>query len=119
MITNTARITAWLLAFAAAVVTLGPQAVRPHTGISHDLEHAVAFALVGLVFGLGYPNSHLLLALSAIAAVALMEIVQQWVPGRHVSLSDFIFNGLGACAGIAAAAVLGLFMRRWSERRTR
>ncbi len=119
MITNTARITAWLLAFAAAVVTLGPQDVRQHTAISHDLEHAFALAIVGLVFGLGYPNSHLLLALSAIAAVALMEIVQQWVPGRHASLSDFMFNGLGACAGIAAAALLDLLRRRWSERRAR
>src|SRR5688572_7753701 len=112
MITKTARAAAWLLVLAAVVLTLGPQKVRPYTGINHDLEHSLAFALVGLAFGLGYSNHRMILALLAIAAVALLEIVQQWVPGRHAYFSDFVINGLGACAGIAAAALLDLLRRR-------
>jgi VanZ family protein len=72
----------------------------------------MAFALVGLAFGLGYPNHRLILAVLAIAGAGMMEILQQWVPGRHAYLSDFVINGLGACAGIAVAALLLDVLRR-------
>ena len=83
MITKIGRVTAWLLVLAAVVLTLGPQKVRPYTGINHDLEHGMAFALVGLAFGLGYPKHRLLLAVLAIASTGAMEFFQHWIPGRH------------------------------------
>ena len=107
-----ARAVAWLLVLSAVFLTLGPQKFRPYTGFNHDLEHFLAFALVGLAFGLGYPNHRMVLALLAIAIAALMEIFQQWVPGRHAYFSDFVINGLGACVGLAAAALLDLLRRR-------
>ena len=112
MIAKMARVAAWLLVLAAVVLTLGPQRLRPYTGIDHDLEHGLAFALVGLAFGLGYPHHRMGLAALAIAGAGLMEILQQWVPGRHANLRDFAVNGLGACAGIAAAALLDALRRR-------
>ena len=112
MITKITRVAAWLLVLAAIVLTLGPQKVRPYTGIDHDLEHGMAFALVGLAFGLGYPNHRLMLAVLAIAGAGMMEILQQWVPGPHAYFSDFVINGLGACAGIAGAALLDMLRRR-------
>ena len=72
----------------------------------------MAFALVGLAFGLGYPNHRMILAVLAIAGAGMMEILQQWVRGRHAYFSDFVINGLGACAGIAAAALLDVLRRR-------
>ena len=72
----------------------------------------MAFALVGLMFGLGYPNHRIMLAVLAVAAAGLMEFLQQWVPGRHAYVRDFVVNGLGACAGIAAAALLDRLRRR-------
>jgi VanZ family protein len=112
MITTMARAAAWLLVLSAVFLTLSPQKFRPHTGFNHDLEHFLAFALVGLAFGLGYPNHRMVLALPAIAIAALMEILQLWVPGRHAYFTDFVINGLGACVGLAAAALLDLLRRR-------
>lgn len=112
MITKSARAAAWLLVLGALIVTLGPQNVRPYTGIDHDLEHALAFALVGLAFGLGYPRHRVPLIVLAIVGTGLMEILQQWVPGRHANVRDFAVNGLGACTGIAAAAQLDMLRRR-------
>jgi VanZ family protein len=112
MITKMARVAAWLLVLAAIILTLGPQKIRPYTGIDHDLEHGMAFALVGLAFGLGYPNHRMTLAVLAIVGTATMEFLQQWIPGRHAYLSDFVINGLGACAGIAAATLLDMLRRR-------
>jgi VanZ family protein len=83
-----------------------------YTGLNHELEHLLAFALVGLAFGLGYPNRRMILALLAIAIAAVMEILQLWVPGRHAYFSDFVVNGFGACAGLAASAVLDQLRRQ-------
>ncbi|HYJ43511.1 MAG TPA: VanZ family protein [Xanthobacteraceae bacterium] len=58
------------------------------------------------------PNHRMMLAVLAIAGAGMMEILQQWVPGRHAYFSDFVINGLGACAGIAGAALLDMLRRR-------
>ena len=106
MLTKTARLIAWLLIAAAIFLTIGPQRFRPHTGIEHELEHFLAFAVVGLAFGLGYPGRGLILALSGIAIAGMLETAQLWVPHRHAYFNDFLVNGSGACVGIAAATLL-------------
>src|SRR5713226_3998954 len=101
-----ARATAWLLVFAAVVLTLAPRSFRPMTGVEHRLEHFLAFAFLGLVLGTGYPNRRLLLALVGIAMAGLLETFQSWVPGRHASVSDFAMNAIGLCVGVAFVSVV-------------
>jgi VanZ family protein len=113
MVVKIARIAAWLLVVAIVVMTLGPPTVRPVTGFNRSLEHIAAFALLGLAFGLAYPNRRMRLALIGVAVAALMETLQQAVPGRHAYFSDFVINAAGSCAGLAAAALLD-----WVRRRT-
>src|SRR5437588_13110070 len=88
MVVKIARIVAWLLVVAIGVMTLGPPTVRPVSGFNRSLEHVAAFALLGLAFGLAYPNGRALLTLIGVAVVALMETLQQIVPGRHAYFSD-------------------------------
>ena len=102
----------WLLVLAAVFLTLAPRTLRPQTGIEHHLEHVLAFALVGLAFGLGYPGRRLLLALVGVLMAALLEVVQAWAPGRHANLNDFIVNAIGVGAGLAAAALIDQMRRR-------
>ena len=104
--TTVARVISWLLLAAAAFLTLAPRTFRPYTGVEHHLEHFLAFALLGLVFGLGYPRRPVLLALIGVMAAAALEILQRWVPGRHALLSDFMINAAGLCIGVAAAVAL-------------
>lgn len=115
MVVKIARIAAWLLIVAIVVMTLGPPTVRPVSGFNRSLEHVAAFALLGLAFGLGYSTRRMLLALTGVAVAALMETLQQIVPGRHAYFSDFVINAAGACAGLAAAVLLDWFRRRTSE----
>ena len=112
MLTTTARLIAWLLIAAAIFLTIGPQKFRPHTGIEHELEHFLAFAVVGLAFGLGYPGRGLILAPSGIAIAGMLETAQLWVPHRHAYFNDFLVNGSAACIGIAAATLLHWIVRR-------
>ena len=78
--------------------------MRPHSDLGQSGEHALAFVLIGLVFGLAYPQRRWLTAMIAVAMIGLIEILQFWAPGRHARLSDFIIDALAACAGLALAA---------------
>lgn len=111
MVVKIARIAAWLLIVAIVVMTLGPPTVRPVSGFNRSLEHVAAFALLGLAFGLAYPSRRVLLSLIGAAVVALMEILQQIVPGRHAYFRDFIINAGGGCAGIVMAILFDWFRR--------
>jgi len=108
------RFFAWLLAAAVAFATLGPPRYRPHSHLGQDGEHALAFVLIGLVFGLAYPRRWLLKSAIAVALCGVIEILQFWAPGRHARLEDFAVDALAACAGLAAAAAID-----WVEQRSR
>jgi VanZ family protein len=108
------RIFAWLLAAAVAFATLGPPQYRPHADLGQSGEHALAFVLVGLAFGLAYTRHRLWNALMAVAMTGAIEILQLWAPGRHARWMDFAVDALAACVGLAAAAALD-----WAMKRTR
>src|SRR3954469_21274379 len=103
MVVKIARIAAWLLVVAIVVMTLGPPTVRPVTGFGRSLEHLAAFALLGLAFGLAYPNRRMLLAFIGLVIAALMETLQQLAPGRHAYLGDFVLNSAGAWIGLVGS----------------
>jgi VanZ family protein len=104
--TTILRIFAWLLAAAVTFATLGPPRFRPHSNLGQDGEHALAFVLVGLAFGLSYTRNRLLTAAIAVVTIGAIEILQLWAPGRHARVEDFVVDALAALAGIAIAAGL-------------
>jgi VanZ family protein len=106
------RIIAWLLTAAVTFATLGPPRYRPHSMLGQDGEHALAFVLVGLAFGLAYPKRRLLTAGIAVVLIGVLELLQLWMPGRHARWEDFIVDALAACAGIAVAAMLDWTVQR-------
>ncbi len=110
--TTILRIFAWLLTAAVTFATLGPPSLRPHSNLGQDGEHALAFVLIGLAFGVAYAGHRLAITAIAIALTAAMEILQFWAPGRHARLEDFIVDALAACAGIALAAGLDWLTKR-------
>jgi VanZ family protein len=105
------RIIAWLLTAAVTFATLGPARLRPHSELGQDGEHALAFVLVGLAFGVAYPGHRLRTAIIAVILIGVLELLQFWMPGRHARLEDFAVDALAACAGIAIAATLDWLMR--------
>jgi len=106
------RIFAWLLAAAVAFATLGPAQLRPHSNLGQDGEHAFAFVLLGLAFGLAYTQRRLLTSAITVAGIGGLEILQLWAPGRHARLEDFLVDALAACIGITIAAGLDWTIRQ-------
>lgn len=107
------RLLAWCLAAAVTFATLGPPRYRPHADLGQSGEHALAFVLVGLAFGLAYRRNRLMTATVAVVLTGAMEILQFWAPGRHARLSDFVVDALAACAGLAMAAAFDWIVSRY------
>ncbi|BAC48435.1 bll3170 [Bradyrhizobium diazoefficiens USDA 110] len=106
------RAFAWLLAAAVAFATLGPPGLRPHSDLGQDGEHALAFILVGLAFGLAYRKRRLAAAAVSVILIGLLELMQFWTPGRHARLEDFLVDAATGCAGFALAAAADWVMTR-------
>lgn len=116
------RVHAALVAAAAAswavltVLSLLPGPDRPHTGLSGNLEHAIAYALSAGATRLclfGVLSRMQLLCFSL--ASGLFEIGQIWIPGRSPGLDNWASSTAGALAGIMAArwyAHRSLYRRR-------
>lgn len=104
---------AWLLAAAVTFATLGPPGLRPHSDLSQNGEHAFAFVLLGLAFGLAYPRRRFATAFVAVGLIGLLELMQFWAPGRHARLEDFLVDALTACFGFVLAATADWVMTRF------
>ena len=112
---NRIRTLARLSAFAAisfiAFVTLSPIGLRPVvTGI--HTEHLFAFAIVGALFGVGYPRHLLIAATLVIALAAGLEALQNLAPGRHGRLIDMDMKIAGTVIGFALAAIWNAVQKR-------
>src|SRR5204863_441246 len=82
-----------------AIATLGPAFMRPHSNLGQDGEHALAFVLVGIAFGLAYPRHRMFTMAMSVVAIGVLELLQLWAPGRHARLEDFVVDALTACVG--------------------
>jgi VanZ family protein len=103
--TSLFRFLAWCLAAAVTFATLGPARDRPHAPITHVGEHALAFIMIGLAFGVAYPVYRRLVAGISVIMVGALELLQLLIPGRHARVEDFIIDALATCAGLAFVAV--------------
>ena len=101
-----ARIAAWLLAGAIAVLSLVPPWWRPTTGAPQNFEHFAVFFATGLAFGVGYSRKSVWVSGSLVAYAGAIELAQIAAPGRHARLSDFVVDAAAACVGAAMGAVV-------------
>ena len=107
------RLIAWGLAAAIAYVTLGPASQRPHSNLGQNGEHAFAFVLLGLGFGLAYARAPGRTVVLVIVYTGLVEVLQFLAPGRHARLSDFVVDALAACAGLVIARAIDWIIGRF------
>ena len=107
---------AWLLAFAIVVLSLGPPSVRPLTGAAHGLEHLLIFLAAGVAFGFGYPHQLWFLPIAQVTFAGAIEVAQNWVPGRHARMSDFLVDTAASCVGVGLSYLLLKFGPRLFRR---
>jgi VanZ family protein len=98
---------AWAALSAIVVLTVVPPNFRPTTDAPHDVEHAAAFFITGVLFGLAYAGRERILSVGAVAFCAMIEVLQLYVPGRHARWIDFAVDALAAVFGILVGAFGG------------
>lgn len=98
----------WIGTLMIAVLSLVPVTLRPHTGAGGDIEHWIAYTLVALAFGLGFKmrRTRLLTGVALSAGSGLLELLQNFVPGRNPEVAGFLASSFGSWVGIAIAATV-------------
>jgi VanZ family protein len=97
-----AKIASWTLAAAIIILSVVPPSLRPETGVPHELEHFLIYAITGFAFGIAYELQYAALAILLALFAGSVEIAQLFIPGRHARLSDFIVDAIAMCAGAIA-----------------
>ena len=101
---------AWSVLLAIVVLTVVPPNLRPTTDAPHNVEHAAAFVIVGILFGLGYAGRAWILW--AVAFCGIIEFMQLYVPGRHARWIDFAVDVVAAVVGILVGAFANRALKR-------
>ena len=96
----------WLSLAYIAYATLSPIGSRPVV-IADDvqLEHFVAFGLVGLALGMGHPKRLWALAAIVTACAFGLEALQLLTPDRHGRVLDATVKAAGGCFGICISQI--------------
>jgi len=103
---KTSRFMTWVCVLAIAVLSLMPADLMVRTGFEGRIEHFVAYAGTMMTAGFGYGMQRgglpKMVALCAYAAV--LEVLQNFSPGRHPSLLDFA----ASCSGVFAGGLVSM-----------
>ena len=110
------RTSGWTLALAILILSLVPPSYRVVTEAPHNFEHLAIFLGTGLAFGAGYPGRAFRIAAALVIFSGTVELLQQWVPGRHARLSDFLVDATAAGFGAVLAATLTSLAQKIASR---
>jgi hypothetical protein len=102
---DTLALFAWASLAFVAFVTLSPIGLRPVV-LQPGYEHFLAFAIIGLLFGIAYPRHWLLIGLAVIGSAVALEFLQLIAPGRHARLLDLMQKIAGGFIGLTVATLI-------------
>ena len=94
------------------ILSLLPAQIRPHPGVGGEYKHWIAYALVGGAFAAGCfaMRARLFAGLVLTASAALLELLQNFIPGRKPELIGFLVSSLGAWFGIFLVTLTAFFL---------
>jgi VanZ family protein len=98
---------AWISLGYIVYVTLSPVGLRPVAIHNHPAyERLVAYAIVGILFGLAHPGRIWMLLGIVIGAAIALESLQHFTPDRHERLADVLEKASGGLFGVLSAGVV-------------
>jgi VanZ family protein len=100
----------WLALAFIVYATLSPIDARPVLTRPH-FEHFAAFALMGLAFGLAYPNRLLLVVAIVFGSAFGLEALQLLTPDRHGRILDALVKASGGICGISVGQLMSFLLR--------
>jgi VanZ family protein len=115
MLHNFSATLAWACLAFIVYATCSPPALRP--GLSKNetaaivvIERMGAFALLGFLFSIGYPEDRSFVIAIVFGSAVSLELLQYIAPGRHARVIDAIEKLVGGAAGVIAARLLSFYL---------
>lgn len=105
MIRRIARILAWVTLLAILAATISPISDRPQIASGPTFERAGAFALLGLLFCVGYRRFWPAALLIVLFVAGGLELAQALTPDRHARLADALVKAAGGVVGVGVGLV--------------
>ncbi len=102
-------VAAWAILAFIAYATISPIQDRPTLPTSSGFEHLTAFAVLGGLFCLAYPQHTFLVGLIVLASAVFLEILQLLTSDRHGRIRDAVEKMAGGAVGIAAGRAILYF----------
>jgi VanZ family protein len=114
------RSLSWACIGLLAVLSLTPGDYMVRTPAPGLLEHFVAYLGTGAIASVGYGQRVNSLQIAGLlwGYAALLEIGQNWAPGRHPQFMDFAIGAAGAVAGVVLVQLWRMGLGSRATRRT-
>jgi VanZ family protein len=112
MLEKCITVAAWMCLAFIAYATLSPIGARPTLVSYPSLEHLAAFAVLGALFCLAYPNQIFFVFAIVLGSAVLLELAQLLTPDRHGTVIDALQKAGGGVFGIIVAGRLARLWRR-------
>ena len=105
---------AWISLAFIAYATLSPLNERPEfEALFSHLDHYLAFAVAGSLFGLAYPRQTAFVCILVLGSAVILELLQLLTPDRHARAIDAARKIIGGAIGIAFVRLaISLYRRR-------
>jgi VanZ family protein len=105
---------AWTSLALIACATLSPLNERPEfdTHLLSHLDHYLAFAVAGGLFGLAYPRQTFFVCILVLGSAVFLELSQLLTPDRHARVIDAVRKIIGGTIGITFARLAISLYRR-------
>ena len=102
---------AWMAIVAIGVLSLLPKEHIVRTGLGGHIEHVVAYTLTAFIVTSAYGIANrLTIAVGLIAYAGVLELLQNFSPGRTPAVEDFLCSATGVVLGIALYAFADRFV---------
>jgi VanZ family protein len=99
-----------------AVLSLLPAEEMVRTSLGGHIEHAIAYAGTTFLIGLSYPTwEWKRIASPMVIYAVILEVLQNFSPGRHPAVLDWFSGSVGTLIGITVIRVAGEVWRRWQR----
>src|SRR4051812_34471891 len=109
----------WLCVATLVILSLVPGNERPRTGLEGQWEHFLAYAGTGLIATLAYYRPGWTIGGLCLLS-SVLELLQNFVPGRGPAVMDAMFSTAGGIAGAGMAVLMTTVLdKSWPERRWR
>ena len=107
------RLTAWAAVVLLVVLSLIPKELEVRTNLVGTHEHAIAYALTSTIVAVAYPAVRRLWIVVALFALSgILELLQNFIPGRNPEIAGAAFSSVGAATGVLLMSIVASCRRR-------